>query len=49
MLASAICGLDANFFLRKSSVTSVVREYIHDSSPSANMFFERAASFLPMS
>ena len=37
-------GLFANFVRTKSSVPSVGREYIHDSRPSANMFFERPAS-----
>ncbi len=43
-LASAICGFFANFLRRKDSVPSVGRWYIHDSRPSANMFFERSAS-----
>lgn len=42
--ASAICGFLANLERRNRSVPSVGRLYIHDSSPSANMFFERSAS-----
>lgn len=44
MFAAAICGFFANFDLRNRSVPSVGRWYIHDSRPSANMFFERPAS-----
>ena len=42
--ASAISGFLANFARRNFSVPSVGRLYIQDSSPSANMFFERSAS-----
>lgn len=49
MLAFMISGLEPNFFSRKASVPSVGRWYSHDSSPSANMFFARSASFLEMS
>ncbi|CAM5692269.1 hypothetical protein SANTM175S_10867 [Streptomyces antimycoticus] len=42
--ASAICGFFANFCRRNFSVPSVGRWYIHDSSPSANMFLLRSAS-----
>ncbi len=45
MLASAISGRRANFSRRKRSVLSCGRWYIQDSSPSANMFFARSASF----
>ena len=44
MFASRICGLLANFVLRKEIVPSVGRPYIHDRRPSANMFLLRAAS-----
>ena len=44
MFASAICGFLANFVRRNFSVPSVGRWYIHDSRPSANMFFDRSAS-----
>ncbi len=47
MLASAMSGFLANFSRRNASVPSVGRWYIHDSSPSANMFLHRSASFLP--
>ncbi len=47
MLASAICGFAANFSRRNASVPSVGRWYIHESRPSANMFLQRSASFLP--
>ena len=40
-------GFFANFSRRNRSVPSVGRWYIHDSRPSANMFFARSASFLP--
>lgn len=46
MLASASSGFLANFSRRKASVSAVPRWYIHDSRPSANMFFARSASFL---
>ena len=46
MFASASSGFFANFSRRNASVPSVPRWYIHDSSPSANMFFARSASFL---
>jgi hypothetical protein len=39
-------GLRANFSRRNRSVASVGRLYIHDNNPSANMFFDRSASFL---
>ena len=45
MLASARSGRRANFSRRNRSVLSCGRWYIHDSSPSANMFFARSASF----
>ena len=48
MLASARSGFLANFSRRNCSVASVPRWYIQDSSPSANMFFARSASFLLM-
>ena len=44
-LASMICGLPENFSRIQSSVPSVGRENIHESSPSANMFFDRSISF----
>src|SRR5438552_9416072 len=44
MLASATSGRCTNLVRMKSSVDSVGREYIHDSSPSANMFLLRPAS-----
>ena len=44
MLASRMSATLANRFSRKAIVVSVGRPYIHDSSPSANMFFARAAS-----
>ena len=47
--AAAISGLRANFCSRKRTVPSVGRWYIQDSSPSANMFFARSASFFEMS
>ena len=47
-MASAISGSLANFSRSNRSVPSVGREYIQASSPSANMFFARSASFLPM-
>ena len=43
-LASAITGFPANLARRNFSVFSVGRWYIHDSSPSANMFLDRSAS-----
>ena len=46
MLASARSGRRANFSRRNRSVLSCGRWYIQDSSPSANMFFARSASFL---
>ena len=45
MLASARSGRRANFSRRNRSVLSCGRWYIHDSRPSANMFFARSASF----
>lgn len=42
--ASAMFGFFANFVRRNCSVLSVGRWYIHESRPSANMFFERSAS-----
>jgi hypothetical protein len=42
--AAAMSGLVANFFSRNRMVPSVGRWYIHDSSPSANMFFARPES-----
>jgi hypothetical protein len=47
MFASAMSGFFANFSRRNRSVPSVGRWYIHDSRPSANMFLQRSASFLP--
>ncbi len=47
--AFATVGVLANLRSRNSSVDSVGRLYIHDSSPSANMFFARSASFFDMS
>ncbi len=44
MLAAMMSGFLANFDFRNFSVPSVGRWYIHESSPSANMFFERPAS-----
>ncbi len=44
MFASRMSGTFANRALRKSIVVSIGRPYIHDSRPSANMFFARAAS-----
>ena len=44
-LASLISGFLANFCSIHRMVTSVGRPYIHDTRPSANMFFERSASF----
>ena len=46
-LASRISGLLPNFRSSHSSVGAVGRSYIHDTSPSANMFLARSASFLP--
>ena len=43
-LASRMSGTFAKRFSRKLIVDSVGRPYIHDSSPSANMFLARAAS-----
>ena len=43
--ASLISGFFANFCSIHRTVTSVGLPYIHDTSPSANMFFERSASF----
>ena len=43
--AARISGLLANFLVRNSRVPSAPREYSHDSSPSAYMFFARSASF----
>lgn len=48
-LAARISGLPANLDFRKPRVPSVGRLYIHERSPSANMFFARWASFLEMS
>ena len=47
--ASRMGGFAANFFWIHLTVTSVGREYIHDTSPSANMFLARSASFFEMS
>ena len=44
MLASRMSGALAKRFSRNEVVVSVGRPYIHDSRPSANMFFARAAS-----
>ena len=44
MLASRMSGTLANRLVRNATVVSVGRPYIHDSRPSANMFFARAAS-----
>lgn len=49
MLAFMISGFFANFVCRNFRVPSVGRLYIHDSSPRANMFLARSASFLEMS
>ena len=38
-------GLAPNLPCRKARVPSVGREYIHDNSPSANIFFARSFSF----
>jgi hypothetical protein len=43
-LASRIAGLRANFDRRWWTVPSTDRPYIQDTNPSANMFFDRAAS-----
>ena len=43
-MASYSWALSPNFLCSQLSVTSVGRPYIHDTSPSANMFFERSAS-----
>ena len=43
-LASRSVGFAANRVVRNSIVGSVGRPYIHDSSPSANMFLARAES-----
>ena len=45
MLASATSGFLPNFSLIHSSLPATGRENIHDSRPSANMFFERSMSF----
>ena len=37
-------GVEANFSSIQRAVTSVGRPYIHETSPSAKRFFERAAS-----
>ena len=47
--ASRIASLLANFFSIHRMVTSVGRPYIHDTSPRANMFFDRSASFFETS
>ena len=44
MLAAAMSGLFANFFSTNAIVPSVGREYIQESRPRANMFFDRPAS-----
>ena len=44
MLASRMSGTFAKRWVRKVTVVSVGRPYIHESSPRANMFFARAAS-----
>ncbi len=44
MFASRMSATFANRFDRNAMVESVGRPYIHDSSPSANMFLARAAS-----
>ena len=44
MFASRMSATFANRFERNAMVESVGRPYIHDSRPSANMFFARAAS-----
>ena len=49
MFAATSSGRAANFFSRNRSVDSYGREYIHESRPSANMFFARSASFLDTS
>ena len=46
--ASKISCLPPNFRSSQSSVVSVGRPNIHETSPSANMFFARSASFFPM-
>src|SRR5690606_35087691 len=43
MFASRICGFFANFAARNDSVASVGRLYSQDTSPRANMFFDRDA------
>ncbi len=42
-------GFLPNLSARNFSIESTVRPYIHISRPSANMFLQRSASFLPMS
>ena len=44
MLASRMSGTLPKRLVRKLIVDSVGRPYIHESSPSANMFFAREAS-----
>ena len=46
--ASKISWREPNFFSSQPSVVSVGRPNIHDTRPSANMFFARSASFFPI-
>ena len=49
MFESRRSGESANRRERKAAVVSVSRPYIHETRPSANMFFARAASLRPRS
>jgi hypothetical protein len=49
MFAATSSGRAANLRSRNVSVEAYGREYIQESSPSANMFFARSASFLEIS
>ena len=44
-----MAGFLPNLLPRNFSIESTVRPYIQVSKPSANMFLQRSASFLPMS
>ncbi len=49
MLAFMMSGFLLNFCSRNATVCSVGRWYSQESSPRANMFFARSASFLEIS
>ena len=49
MLESRRAGDSAKRRVMKDAVVSMSRPYIHDTRPSANMFFARAASLRPRS